>query len=54
MTRNLDETFIQGEIMANGILPTLPVVPIVRKILGKKMGEIKNKTSSYSLAENKH
>ena len=33
--------------MANGILPTLPVVPIVRKILGEKMGEIKNKMSLY-------
>lgn len=33
MTRNLDEAFVQRQVVSNGVLPALLVVAVVRKIL---------------------
>ena len=39
MTRNLDETFVQGEVVSNRILPTLLVVAIKWEVLKKELSE---------------
>lgn len=36
MTRDFHETFVEGEVVSDGVLPTLLVITIVRKILQKK------------------
>lgn len=36
MARDFHETFVEGEVMSDGVLPTLLVITIVRKILQKK------------------
>lgn len=33
MTRNLDEAFVQRQVVSNGVLPALLVVAVVGKIL---------------------
>lgn len=36
MARDFHETFVEGEVVSDGVLPTLLVITIVRKILQKK------------------
>ena len=36
MARDFHETFVEGEVVSDGVLPTLLVITIVRKILRKK------------------
>ena len=36
MARDFHETFVEGEVVSDGVLPTLLVIMIVRKILQKK------------------
>lgn len=36
MARDFHETFVEGEVVSDGVLPTLLVITIIRKILQKK------------------
>ena len=36
MTRNLDEAFVQRQVVSNGVLPALLIVTVVGKILYKE------------------
>lgn len=36
MARDFHETFVEGEVVSDGVLPTLLVITIVRKILQNK------------------
>lgn len=36
MARDFHETFVEGEVVSDGVLPTLLVITIVRKILQKE------------------
>lgn len=37
VTTQLDETVVEAEIVANGVLPALSVAPVVRKLLHYKV-----------------
>ena len=41
MARDFHETFVEGEVVSDGVLPTLLVITIVRKILQKKTNKNK-------------
>ena len=43
MARDFHETFVEGEVVSDGVLPTLLVITIVRKILQKKKKQKRTK-----------
>lgn len=43
MARDFHETFVEGEVVSDGVLPTLLVITIVRKILQKKKNKKEQK-----------